>query len=211
MGKKLVVFPAEQSSTWATAANLPPLITLLMALGTLLINEAVPKMYARRYKLPMVKYLAAPLHFAQKLLQPIYFVWMQFWERQGLRFKQGKKGTPIYDPELPPDGNADDKDPSESEADMLKSVVKFSDVTVRQVMTPRMEVIAVDVETTYNALLDAIRNSGYSRIPVYDDDLDYVKGILYVKDLLFHLNVEETFNWLPLVRTKVLYVPESKK
>jgi len=98
-----------------------------------------------------------------------------------------------------------------SEMEMLKSIVKFSDVTVKQVMQPRSRVIAVDFRSTFYEVLETVRDSGFSRMPVYDDDFDNVTGILYVKDLLPHLKKPAGFEWQSLIRTNVLVAPESKR
>lgn len=97
------------------------------------------------------------------------------------------------------------------EIELLKSIVKFSDVTVKQVMQPRTKVVGVDFKTDFHDLLDIVRESEFSRLPVYDEDLDYVTGILYVKDLLPHLDAPGHFEWQPLIRTNVMLVPESKR
>lgn len=98
-----------------------------------------------------------------------------------------------------------------SEMEMLKSIVKFSDVTVKQVMQSRARVTAVDFRSTFAQVLDTVRASGFSRMPVYDEDFDNVIGILYVKDMLPHLDKPESFEWQSLIRTNVLVAPESKR
>ncbi len=95
--------------------------------------------------------------------------------------------------------------------DLLKSIVKFSDVTVKQVMQARSKVVAIDFRTRFSELLATVREAGFSRLPVYDEDLDNVTGILYVKDLLPHLEEPDDFEWQSLIRTNVLLVPESKR
>jgi CBS domain containing-hemolysin-like protein len=97
------------------------------------------------------------------------------------------------------------------EIELLKSIVKFGDVTVKQVMQPRSKVVAVDFCTGFHELLGVVRESGFSRLPVYQDDLDNVTGILYVKDLVLHLDKPADFEWQPLIRTNVLLAPESKR
>lgn len=97
------------------------------------------------------------------------------------------------------------------EIELLKSIVKFSDVTVKQVMQPRSKVVAVDFCLDFYTLLDRVRDAGFSRLPVYQDDLDNVTGILYVKDLVPYLDKPEDFEWQSLIRTNVLLAPESKR
>ncbi len=95
--------------------------------------------------------------------------------------------------------------------EMLKSIVKFGDVTVKQVMQPRSKIAAIDFRTDFHDLLAAVREAGFSRLPVFDEDLDNVTGILYVKDLIAHLHQPADFEWQPLIRTNVLLAPESKR
>ncbi len=97
------------------------------------------------------------------------------------------------------------------EIELLKSIVKFGEVTVKQVMQPRAKVVAVDFCAGFHALLDVVRSSGFSRLPVYQEDLDNVTGILYVKDLLPYLDKPDDFEWQTLVRHNMLLAPESKR
>lgn len=96
------------------------------------------------------------------------------------------------------------------ELELLKSIVQFGDTTVKQVMQPRSKVVAVDFKTNYDQLLQMVREAEFSRIPVYDEDLDNVTGILYVKDLIAHLDKPAAFEWQALIRTNLLFAPESK-
>lgn len=105
-------------------------------------------------------------------------------------------------------GPAGDK---QRDIELLKSIVKFSDVTVKQVMQPRSKVVAVDFRTSFGELLTVVRQAGFSRLPVYDEDLDNVTGILYVKDLVSHLDQPDDFEWQSLIRTNLQLVPEAKR
>ncbi len=97
------------------------------------------------------------------------------------------------------------------EIELLKSIVKFGDVTVKQVMQPRSKVVAIDFRVGFHDLLATVREAGFSRLPVYQEDLDNVTGILYVKDLLSHLDKSDDFEWQSLIRTDVMLAPESKR
>lgn len=97
------------------------------------------------------------------------------------------------------------------ELELLKSIVQFSDVTVKQVMQPRSKVVSVEFRTLFPELLEMVRVSEFSRLPVYLEDLDNVTGILYVKDLVPHLDKVADFEWQTLIRTNVLLVPEAKR
>lgn len=97
------------------------------------------------------------------------------------------------------------------ELELLKSIVKFGDVTVKQVMQPRSKVVAIDFRTGFHDLLATVREAEFSRFPVYDEDLDNVTGILYVKDLVPYLDKPDNFEWQSLIRTNLLLAPESKR
>lgn len=97
------------------------------------------------------------------------------------------------------------------ELELLRSIVQFGDVTVKQVMQPRSKVVSVDFRTPYTELLVTVRETGFSRLPVIDEELDNVTGILYVKDLIPYLEAPDSFEWQALVRTSVMVVPESKR
>lgn len=97
------------------------------------------------------------------------------------------------------------------ELELLKSIVQFGDVTVKQVMQPRSKVVFVDFKVGFQELLEVVRNAEFSRLPVCDEELDNVTGILYVKDLVAHLDKDDSFEWQPLIRTNLLMVPEAKR
>lgn len=101
-------------------------------------------------------------------------------------------------------------DDHRQDIELLKSIVKFGDATVRQIMQPRAKVVALSAEATFAEVLRTVREAGFSRIPVYEEDLDNVVGILYVKDLVPHLDKPDNLDWLALLRTNVLVVPEAK-
>ena len=99
---------------------------------------------------------------------------------------------------------------TEEERDLLRGLATFGQTTARQASQPRLNITAVDVELDFHELMNKINKSGYSRIPAYDDTLDSVEGILYVKDLLPHLHRDEHFAWQKLLR-KAYFIPESKR
>lgn len=99
---------------------------------------------------------------------------------------------------------------NEEERDLLRGLATFGQTSARQTMQPRLNITAVDIELDFHELMDKINKSGYSRIPVYNDTLDSVEGILYVKDLLPHLHRDEHFAWQKLLR-KAYFIPESKR
>jgi len=97
------------------------------------------------------------------------------------------------------------------EIELLKSIVKFGNVPVKQIMCARVDITAIDIEDDFAEVLKLVRESGYSRIPVYTEDLDTINGFLYAKDLLKHLDKKHDFEWQQIIRTSPFFIPESKK
>ncbi|HYQ57073.1 MAG TPA: transporter associated domain-containing protein, partial [Draconibacterium sp.] len=96
------------------------------------------------------------------------------------------------------------------EKDILEGIVKFGNKSVEEVMTPRVDVVSIDIRANFSEVLDILDESGYSRIPVYIDSFDNIGGLLYIKDLLQHSHKANTFKWQTLIRPP-FYVPDSKK
>jgi len=102
-------------------------------------------------------------------------------------------------------------DAAEKEAELLKSVVKFGEVTVRQIMKSRVDIVSIDISESFESVVNEVIESGFSRFPVYEEDLDNIVGLLYVKDLLKFMKSDQRKNWHKLIRTNLIFVPESKK
>lgn len=149
---------------------------------------------------------SSTLFWVQRLTPFIYF-WKKLFNPL-LRKEPRKEAS---QPGTAPDQSTATGNSEKREMELLKSIVKFSDVTVKQVMQPRTRVVGVDFRTDFHELLQVVRESEFSRLPVYDEDLDNITGILYVKDLLLHLDAPAEFEWQPLIRTNVMLVPESKR
>ena len=102
-----------------------------------------------------------------------------------------------------------DEDTTQEEQKLLQGIVSFGNTDTKQVMRPRMDLFALNIDTPFETIIKEIVDNGYSRIPVYEESIDDVKGVLYVKDLLPHLN-KKKFNWTTLLR-EPFFVPENKK
>ena len=105
---------------------------------------------------------------------------------------------------------AADQEVADGQKDILKGVVNFGTLTVKQIMKTRMDITAIDMEMDFHELMNQVNKTGYSRIPVYKESLDNIEGILYTKDLLPHIEKEDNFEWGDLLRPS-FFVPESKK
>ena len=174
-----------------------------------LFGEVIPKVYATQYNTRLARFMSGPLLFLRKV----------FWIFSGFlvsstrliekRIKNSGADISMEELDKAIDLTTDDE-ATKQEIKMLKGVVKFGNITVRQIMRSRVDIVGVELQTTFDQLMEMIRNSGYSRIPVYEEDLDHIKGILYVKDLLGHLSQPDNFRWQDLLR-EPFYVPENKK
>ena len=103
-----------------------------------------------------------------------------------------------------------DENTTEREKDILKGILNFGNISVKGVMRPRPEIVAFETSLDYHELMNKINKNGYSRVPVYVDTLDKIEGVLYIKDLLKHIDKDENFDWQSLIH-QPFFVPENKK
>ncbi|MGY6520750.1 MAG: gliding motility-associated protein GldE [Mongoliitalea sp.] len=171
-------------------------------------GEIVPKVYATKAKKEFSLLMAPALSIASKFLSPLSFLLMKFSHIIERRIE--KKGYALSVDELNQALEITSEESTESEKDILKGIVNFGTLTVKQVMHSRMEITAVEIDTDFHELMDKINKSGYSRIPVYRETIDNVEGILYIKDLLPYIEKDEFFEWQKLLR-KSFFIPENKK
>lgn len=178
-----------------------------------LFGEVAPKIYAKINNVYLARIMSGPLTFLMRAFSLPNLVLVRWTKAIETRLEKTTKSGGASRREIDEaiELTVSKEKGAEQEIDILKSIIKFGEVSVKQIMTSRVDVVAVDFRANYNDLLKIVRESGYSRIPVYENDFDNVTGILYVKDLLGHLNEEMYFEWQQLIRTNVLYVPEAKK
>lgn len=226
------VLPAEVLEGWArqitsigglgqyfsiegVAGTLSFLITVVgVTFLLVLFGEVAPKVYARLNNIYLARMMSGPLIFLMQVFSPVSTLLVSWTKSIERKLAIGPYATGLAsreDIDEAIDLTVSKEEDAEQQIDILKSILKFGDVTVRQIMRARVDVVAIDFRVNYQELLQVVRESGYSRIPVYDEDFDNVTGILYVKDLLGHLHEEEAFEWQQLIRTNVLFVPETKK
>ncbi len=180
-------------------------MSVLLTFLLLLFGEVMPKIAASQHPLTMVRFCA-----------PIYVVLMKvWWPVSWLLLKSGKITTHIKSTQqlsvddLEQALELTDKQEIAEEQQMLKGIIRFGGEMAREVMTPRVDMVDLDVKTPFPDVLKCIVENNYSRIPVYAETEDNIRGILYIKDLLPHLNKPATFRWQSLVRPAT-FVPETK-
>ena len=178
-----------------------------------LFGEVTPKVYARTHNIRLARFMSGPLRLLVSAFAPFSAALVRsgaFLEDR-LRRHQGAQAVSREELDQAIDLTVRDEKDLAGERDILKRLVTFGDVVVRQIMQSRPNIVALSHTSGFRALIDLVRSSSYSRIPVYDDDLDKIVGILYAKDLIRYLDAPDDFDWAGLIRADVLYVPESKK
>lgn len=188
------------------------IIILIQTIGVtfaiVFFGEIVPKVYATKAKVEFSLMMAPAISFFSILLKPLSLFLMSISNVIERRIE--KKAYSLSIDELHQALEITSDDTTDEEKDILKGIVNFGTLSVKQVMHSRMEITAVDLETDFHELMDKINKSGYSRIPVYNETIDSIEGILYIKDLLPHIEKGEEFEWQSLIR-KGFFVPENKK
>jgi gliding motility-associated protein GldE len=203
---------------WTSPEKLAQTIEVLIAIVgvtflLVLFGEVAPKIYAKLNNKKLAKFMSFPLLMLYKLFNPFSVLLVGWTDRLEKRISQSnaQSNPNKEDIDIAIDLTIAGKRASEQEARILKGIIKFNDVAVKQIMCSRVDVVSVSKDVSFKELMQTIRASGYSRIPVFEDDFDHILGILYVKDLLGHLNESDNFDWINMVRDNILYVPESKK
>ncbi|MGB3848937.1 MAG: gliding motility-associated protein GldE [Tunicatimonas sp.] len=186
-------------------------LTTVITIAILFFGEILPKQYAIQYSLNFARRMAAVLKVFTLVLKPLSVALMSISRLVEKRLE--KKGYNVSVDEL---NHAlelttqHDKTATEEEKGILKGIVNFGTLSVKQVMRSRLDITSIDSETDFHVLMDTINKTGYSRIPIYKETIDNIEGFLYVKDLLPYLDKEDTFAWQTLLH-KGFFVPESKK
>lgn len=177
----------------------------------LLIGEVIPKIYAtknaeilvRRFSIPIFSLAAfPPIKLLTSLLVSGTKMMQRFAKNRGVNITTDELEQALA---LTKEENS-----SEGEHKILEGIVKFGNTEACQIMKPRMDVFSIDENLPFDQVLSTILEAGYSRIPVYSESFDNIKGILYIKDLLPHINESVDFKWYELLR-KPFFVPENKK
>lgn len=182
--------------------------TVILTFLLLLYGEIMPKVYARQ----------DPLKFCRRCVGGIMFARKLFWPIENILLKSGMMAEKIIQKEnhvlsvddLEQALELTDKNDIKDEQNMLKGIIRFGDETAKEVMTSRQNIVDLDIRSNYADVLKCIEDNNYSRIPVYQDNTDNIRGILYIKDLLPHLTKSSNFRWQSLIRPPY-FVPETKK
>lgn len=183
-------------------------ITVLLTFILLLFGEIMPKVFSRQN----------PLAFCRRSVGGISICRSVFWPLETILLRSGilaekvvqKESHVLSVDDLEQALELTDKNDIKDERSMLKGIIRFGDETAKEVMTSRQDIVDLDIKCSYADVLKCIVENNYSRIPVYQENEDNIRGVLYIKDLLPHLSKPATFRWQSLIRPPY-FVPETKK
>lgn len=177
--------------------------TVIITFLLLLFGEIMPKVFSQGNPVKISRLFSAPLKFLRWVLYPLAFILIRTSSRVS---RLASKGAEISIEELADAVDLTDTG-SEEEQKMLSGIISFGQTEVVEIMHSRVDITGIEYDATFNEVRKIIVETGYSRIPVYGDDLDDVRGVLYVKDLLPHITKGDDFEWQTLLR-KPYFVPE---
>lgn len=181
-------------------------MTVVLTFLLLLFGEIMPKIAASQNPLRMARFCAPAYGVLVKLWWPVSSLLMKSTKLTS-RLEMAHQQLSVDDLEQALE--LTDKEEIADEQQMLKGIIRFGGEMAREVMTPRVDIVGLDIKTPFPEVIQCIVENNYSRIPIYADNEDNIKGILYIKDLLPHLGKPANFRWQTLVRPAT-FVPETK-
>ena len=184
------------------------LMTVLLTFLLLLFGEVMPKIYSKNNVVKFARFVSAPFYVLSSLLSPFSRMLVR-----STAFTQrivSKKQRLLSVDELEQALELTDTKEIGEQKNMLEGIIRFGDETVKNIMTSRLDMVMLDLRAPYSEVLKCAAENAYSRIPVFGKTQDDIRGILYIKDLIPHLNRGANFRWQSLIR-QPFFVPETKK
>ena len=208
----IIILTAYVTNNLVSFVNAPVLEfifqVVLITFFLLLFGEIIPKVYATHSALRFARMMALPLQTLEKVFRPINAILIQSTGFVNRKMQKHRKNISIDEISQALELTSDQE--LSEEKDILEGIVKFGNKNVSEIMKPRVDVVAIDIKTDFDEIINIINDSGYSRIPVYIESFDNVSGILYIKDILPHYHKTKAFKWQTLIRPP-FYVPDTKK
>ena len=181
---------------------------IIISFIILLIGEIIPKVYATKHALKFARFISLPLFYLIKLLRP--FNSLLIFSTSFVNKRIHSNNQHISVDQLSQALELTSQLELKEDQEILKGIVKFGNKSVVEIMCSRVDVVSADIKDSYTKIMKMITETGFSRIPVYSDTFDNIKGILYIKDILPHIHKGTTFRWQSIIRPP-FYVPETKK
>ena len=182
-------------------------ITVILTFLLLLFGEIMPKIYSAQNTLKFSRMAAPVIVLLKKVFSPLSNLLVR--STVIVNKCVAKRNYNISVDELSQALELTDKAEISEESNILEGIIRFGGETAKEVMTPRLDMVDLEISASFKEVLDIVVENGYSRVPVYEDSRDNIKGILYIKDLLPHLKKEADFRWQNLMRP-AYFVPETK-
>lgn len=181
---------------------------IIISFILLIIGEIIPKVYATKHALKFARFISLPLYYLIKVLKPVnsLLIFSTSFVNKRLHSNSQHISVDQLSQALELTSQLELKEDQE----ILKGIVKFGNKSVVEIMRSRVDVVSADIKDSYAKIMNIITEKGFSRIPVYSDTFDNIKGILYIKDILPHIHKGTTFRWQSIIRPP-FYVPETKK
>jgi gliding motility-associated protein GldE len=183
------------------------ILTVVLTFLLLLFGEIMPKIFSTQKTLAFARFAAPGILFCEKIFYPVASALMK--SSTFLNKHMVKKSQNISVSELSQALDLTDKSELTEENKILEGIVRFGAETAKEVMTSRLDVVDLDIKTPFKEVIQCVIENAYSRIPVYSGSNDDIKGVLYIKDLLPHINEDDNFEWQSLIRP-AYFVPETK-
>jgi len=182
--------------------------TVVIFSVVLLFGEVMPKIYGTNHPLRFARIAAIPLYYLSKIFRPISSVLVLSNSFVSNRIHAYSQHISVD--ELSQALELTSQTDLKEDKDILKGIVKFGNKSVVEIMHSRVDVVSADVDFSFSKIMSLITETGFSRIPVYSENFDNIKGILYIKDLLPHAHKGDSFHWQNIIRPP-FFVPETKK
>ncbi len=200
----------EMTNTRKPAEMIVGIVTFIVTFALTFFSEIVPKVYATQHNLSFARKVGSTWKVLASICRPLS--WLLLGMSQLVERRIEKKGysTTVEELNQALELTTRNNNTTEEEKDILKGIVNFGTLTVKQVMKSRVDISALDSELNFTQMMDQVNSFGFSRIPVYRETIDTIEGILYTKDLLPYLDESENFKWQKLLRPGY-FVPETKK
>lgn len=201
----------DPDSNWKKGIDFS-MTVVLVTFFLVLFGEVSPKVYAKLNSLKLAKFMSKIMLILKALFRPISSILVnssKFLEKRLVSKVGNRLSASEIDQAI--QLTVSKEKGTEREVDILRSIVKFNNIAVKQIMRSRLDVKTLDFTSDFKEVLEQAKEWGFSRVPVFDEDFDNITGILHVKDILPHLDEKGGFEWQELIRPQVMYVPESKK
>ncbi len=200
----------EMTSTRKPAETIVGIVTFAVTFALTFFSEIIPKVYATQHNLTLARKVGGTWKILQNFWRPVSWLLLSMSHVVERRVQKRGYSTTVEELNQALELTTENNETTEEEKDILKGIVNFGTLTVKQVMKSRVDISAVDVELNFIEFMEQVNKSGFSRIPVYRETIDTIEGILYTKDLLPYLDESENFKWQKLLRPG-FFVPETKK